>query len=316
MRARAPAGPDVVGVDIGLSVTDAVLVPPDGAVQGPSHTRFESAGLEPSEALTRALEALGPRASEAAAIGVTGGRSGTLSADANRPPQGGSERVPLHVIGEPEAIGRGGLHLAGVPRALVVSCGTGTAMIAADAPSERYAHASGTPVGGGTLRALGGLLLGTRDAHAIAELAAAGDASAVDTTLADVLGAGIGSLPPDATAVSLGRLAESDLDVRLEDLAAAVVTMIAQTIGLVAVNAVRAQALPAVVMVGRLATFEPVRSMVGAVFRVYGSSELLHLPDRAERATAFGAALAAREREGRRREGDRREGGERRSQAP
>ncbi len=293
MRARPLAEPDVVGVDLGLSVTDAVLLPPDGAVQGPAHSRFESAGLEPADALAHALEVLGGRAADAAAIGVTGGRSGTLAEDAGTR----VTRAPLHVIAEPEAVGRGGLHLAGLTRALVVSCGTGTAMIAADAAAGSYGHASGTPVGGGTLRALGGLLLGTRDAATIAELAAAGDASAVDTTLADVLGSGLGSLPPDATAVSLGRLAEHDVEVRREDLAAAVVTMIAQTISLVAVNSVRAQGLPAVVMVGRLVTFAPVRSMLAAVFRVYGLSDLLHVPDGAERATALGAALAARDQQ-------------------
>ncbi len=281
----------VVGVDLGSSVTDALLLPGD-ATAAPIHVRFDTAGRPPAVALEAALEALGPAASRALSVGVTGGRSASL---AGRAPVG--HDGPLHVVGEPEAIGRGGLHLAGLGSALVVSCGTGTAMITAHAgvagQGQRFAHASGTPVGGGTLRALGGLLLGTHDAHEIADLAAAGDAGRVDTTLGEVLGTGLGTLPAEATAVSLGRLAEGTHEVRREDLAAALVTMVAQTIGLIAVNAARAHALPAVVMTGRIAMFPPVRFMFGAVFGVYGLTAMLHLPDGADRATALGAALAA-----------------------
>ena len=295
----------VVGVDLGLSVTDAVMLPAAAPAAALDHVRFDTAGRTPAEALRAALAALGSDATSVSEIGVTGGRSASLAGaaddllpDAAAP---GTARPALIVVAEPEAIGRGGLALADLRAALVVSCGTGTAMIAADADADdaarRYAHASGTPVGGGTLRALGGLLLGNRDAHEICDLAAAGDASRVDTTLGEVLGSGLGTLPPDATAVSLGRLADQARDVRREDLAAALVTMVAQTIGLVAVNAVRAHGLPAVIMVGRLATLPPVRSMLRAVFAVYGMTQLLHLPDGAAHATALGAALAARERQ-------------------
>ena len=295
----------VVGVDLGLSVTDAVMLPVEAPAAALTHVRFDTAGRAPADALHAALEALGSDASSVPAMGVTGGRSATLAGTGDHLPPGpaarGTSRPALSVVAEPEAIGRGGLELAGLRRALVVSCGTGTAMIAADAGADggaqRYAHASGTPVGGGTLCALGGLLLGNRDAHQICDLAAAGDASRVDTTLGEVLGSGLGTLPPDATAVSLGRLAEEAREVRREDLAAALVTMVGQTIGLVAVNAVRANELPAVVMVGRLAALAPVRDVLRAVFAVYGMSGLLHLPDGAPHATALGAALAARERQ-------------------
>ena len=295
----------VVGVDLGLSVTDAVMLPVAAPGATLTHVRFDTAGRAPADALHAALAALGSDASSVPAMGVTGGRSAALAGTGDHLPPGpaarGAARPALSVVTEPEAIGRGGLELAGLRSALVVSCGTGTAMIAADAGADdrarRYAHASGTPVGGGTLCALGGLLLGNRDAHDICDLAAAGDASRVDTTLGEVLGSGLGTLPPDATAVSLGRLADEAREVRREDLAAGLVTMVGQTIGLVAVNAVRANELPAVVMVGRLAAMAPVRSVLRAVFTVYGMSGLLHLPDGAAHATALGAALAARERQ-------------------
>ena len=286
--------PPTIGIDLGQSVTDAVALGPGGALL--RHRALAARGREPGTALEAALAAITDSASLARVVGLSGGRSAALALDERRD---GHPRIVT--VAEPEAIGRGGLHLSGLPAALVVSCGTGTAMVAAHAATferpEAFEHATGTPVGGGTLRALGGLLLGSDDAEAIAALAAQGDASRVDTTLADVLGTGLGTLPPEATAVSLGRLAEGadpHHDVERADLAAALVTMVAQTIAIIAVNAVRAHDLPAVVMVGRVATLAPVRAMLEAVFRVYGASDLLHLPADGGAATAIGAALAAR----------------------
>lgn len=291
--------PAAVGVDLGLSVTDAVVLGSDGSLQ--RHVSVPTLRQSPAEALHAALTALsreGPIERETA-VAVTGGRSAAWSeSDATAALTAawpGSDRGPL-LVGEAEAIGRGGLRAAGCSAALVVSCGTGTAMVAADADRGDYRHTSGTPVGGGTLRALGALLLGSDDATTIAALAAAGDASAVDTTLADVLGTGIGTLPPSATAVSLGRLSHLGASPRREDLAAGLVTMVAQTIGLIALGAMRAEGLPVTVAVGRLPGLAPVRAMLRAVFEVYGVGEALLTPPQGAAATALGAALAARSR--------------------
>lgn len=294
---RSTEAPAVVGIDLGQSVTDAVTLGAAGALL--SHHALSARGRGPSAALEAALATVNDAATTAGLVGLTGGRSAAIASE--DAPDG---RPRIVTIGEPEAIGRGGLELTGLPAALVVSCGTGTAMVAARAATESrretFEHATGTPVGGGTLRAFGALLLGSDDAEAIAALATRGDASKVDTTLADVLGTGLGTLPPEATAVSLGRIAEATdaADVDRADLAAALVTMVAQTIALIAVSAVRAHDLPAVVMVGRLATLAPVRSMLHAVFRVYGAEDRLHVPAGGEAATAIGAALAARARHG------------------
>src|SRR5690606_25358601 len=137
---------------------------------------------------------------------------------------------------------------AGVARALVVSCGTGTAMVAADAGAQQFVHASGTAVGGGTLEGLSKQLLGIRDASRVAWLALQGDAAGVDTTLGEVLGGGVGRLPPAATAVNLGRLAELT-NPEPADLAAGLVTLVGQTIALVALNAAKVAGMPQTVFV-------------------------------------------------------------------
>lgn len=270
-----------IGVDFGLSVTDAVLVQGQRVVQ---HVAMHRPGPASQAVLERALQQLGNSAVERTTlIGVTGGRSGLLPAEI-----GGRW---LQRFAEPEAVGRGGLALAGVRRALVVSCGTGTSMIAADADSASYVHVSGTAMGGGTLEGLARHLLGVRNATDVAALAQGGDASGVDTTLAEALGSGVGELPPSATAVNLGRLAELESPAP-PDLAAGLVTMVAQTISLIALNAARSAKLSKLVFIGRLAEFDSVRAVVRNVCALYDAPAPL-FPERAALATALGAALAA-----------------------
>jgi type II pantothenate kinase len=265
------------GIDFGLTVTDVVAVEGERLA---AHAALVRPGPASPEVLRRALATLDRPGIEM--ITATGGRSREL-------PEA-FDGLPLRVVDEPQAVGRGGLALAGLERALVVSCGTGTAMIRADAALGRFDHVTGTPVGGGTLEGLGSVLLGTRDVPEIVALASAGSVSGVDTTLGDVLGGGVGTLPPRATAVSFGRLAGGAAASR-EDLAASLVIMVAQTIGLVAHNAALAHGVPAVVVVGRLAEVPPIRSMIEAVFRVYGAPPPV-FPAGAAYAAALGAALS------------------------
>lgn len=288
------AGPDgtllvmsqlALGVDFGLSVTDAVKASAGEVMAHVARHRPGVATVELLRLMFLDLEAGALTSGDTAGVrtGVTGGRSREL------PGQVDGRRV-IHVT-ETEAVARGGLALGGVPRALVVSCGTGTAMVAADAPAGRFVHASGTAVGGGTLEGLAKHLLGMRDASAVAWLALQGDAAGVDTTLAEVLGGGVGNLPPSATAVNLGRLAELP-DPEPADLAAGLVTLVGQTIALVALNAAKVAEMPRVVFVGRLAEFEAVSRVIRSVFDLYGVTQPL-FPEGAGMATAFGAALAA-----------------------
>lgn len=269
----------VLGVDFGLSVTDAVLVRGGEVAR---HAALLRPGPASPEVLRRALEALELTPRDVAALAVTGGRSRELAGEPG-----------VVVVDEPTAIGRGALALAGVERALAVSCGTGTAMVAADAPAGRFVHVTGTPVGGGTLEGLGAALLDVSLASEIVAMAERGDAAGVDTTLGDVLGGGLAGLPPRATAVSLGRLAALEGRAAPEDLAAGLTTMVAQTIALLALNARAAHGLPAAVFVGRLAGLAFVRDMIAAVFAVYGEEPPL-VPAGGDTAVALGAALAAR----------------------
>jgi len=189
-------------IDFGISNIDAVA-----RIDGSFHYWTRRSQGTPDHASVRDILAEGgvPLAS-LPAIAVTGGQHKVLP----------SRLGDCAVVGVPEviAIGRGGQALAlgegddpSTPL-LVVSAGSGTAVVSARASS--YAHVTGTGVGGGTLLGLGRLLLATTDVAMIDEMAVRGDANGADLALRDVVSGPIGTLPPDATAVNFGRLARLD----------------------------------------------------------------------------------------------------------
>ncbi len=266
-----------LGVDFGLSNTDVVLLEGERILA----RQVMRTGPASPEALAKVLQALGVRAAELEVIACSGGLSRTL-------PEAFEGR-PVQRIGEAEAVGRGGLALSGLREALVVSAGTGTAMIAAR--GESFQHFTGSAVGGGTLLGLARLLLGTTDPLEVARLAAQGDPSRVDSTLIDVIGGGIGHLPPDATAVNFGRLVEGEQPSR-EDLAAGLVTLVGQVIAVVALNALRAAGLPQMVIVGHLPDLPPLQQALERVWYFYQLEPRPLIPSLGGWATAYGAALS------------------------
>jgi type II pantothenate kinase len=266
-----------LGVDFGLSNTDVVLLENQTIIAN----QVFKAGSTRLEVLARILAKLGVRPSELGAIAVAGGLSHNLPES--------FEGIALQKIGEAQAVGRGALALSGLREALVVSAGTGTAMYAARESEAQ--HFTGSAVGGGTLLGLSRLLLGTADPLEVARLAARGDTSRVDSTLLDVIGGGIGHLPPDATAVNLGRLVH-DIEASREDLAAGLVTLVSQVIAMIALNAAKAAALPQIVIVGHLPDLEPMRKAFERVWYFYQTHPKPLIPPKSGWATAYGAVLS------------------------
>ena len=190
-------------IDFGLTNIDAVLRDPDGRLQ----TFILPSNYQPVTAQLEAVLGLyGYPLTDFEWIAVTGGQFRQLP-----PTFGGVRLLPVNEV---PAIGRGGLYLAGLDsqgkkgkakkdgEALVVSAGSGTAMVAARGCQAH--HVTGSAVGGGTLQGLGRLLLGTADARVIDQLAQQGNANAADLTLAEAIGSTVGRLPPDANAVNFG----------------------------------------------------------------------------------------------------------------
>jgi type II pantothenate kinase len=239
---------------------------------------------DPSPALV--AELLQPSGSPLAALrglAVTGGRHRLLPDEIFG--------VPLTRVGEITAIGRGGQAVAeqlGVDTSaplLIVSAGSGTATVFAHA--ETYQHVSGSGVGGGTLLGLSRLLLHTVEPKEIDALALAGNPNGADLALKDVITGPIGSLPPEATAVNFGRVGKFEIEVSRQDLAAALVILVGQVIGVTAVNSARARGCQHIVVIGHLIDMPSIRQAIQSVSVFYATPILL--AERPGYATALGA---------------------------
>jgi type II pantothenate kinase len=270
----------ILGLDFGLTNLDAVLVENGQLLHG---WRQDTQGTASLTILEQIITANNINLSKLSSIGTTGGRHKDLPSS--------YQNIPIHKIGEAQAVGRGGLQMARLQEALVVSAGTGTSMIAARGSS--FQHVTGSAVGGGTLLGLAKLLLGTSNPLEIAALAAKGNPAGVDSTLKDVLGGGIGHLPSDATAVNLGRLVALEQPATREDMAAGLVTLVSQVIAVIALNAATAQKLERIVIVGHLVDLEPIRAAIARVWGFYGVEQPAIIPESRGFATALGAALEA-----------------------
>lgn len=280
-----PNQPLSAAIDFGISNTDIVA-----QVNGALRRWTEPYTGHPDPDQVRAILAKGEvDLTDLAILAVTGGRHRLLPAKIGN--------CVVQSVGELEAIGRGGQAMAALPDEdalqplLVVSAGSGTAMIKAQ--GRTYTHVTGTAVGGGTMLGLGRLLIGTIDPRAIDELAQAGNSNGVDLSLADVITGPIGTLPAEATAVNFGRLVRSPEPPTRADLAAGIVTLVGQTIALIAVNAARSLPTSQVVITGHLIDMVTMRRMVAAVGALYGQT--FHMPVDAGFATALGALLTVRD---------------------
>jgi type II pantothenate kinase len=268
-------------IDFGISNTDAVA-----RIDGGLHYWTRRSHGAPDHAAVRDILAEGgvPLA-QLPAIAVTGGQHKVLP----------SRLGECAVVGVPEviAIGRGGQALAlteeddpATPM-LVVSAGSGTAVVSAR--GSTYAHVTGTGVGGGTLLGLARLLVATTDVDTIDAMARRGDANGADLALRDVVSGPIGALPPDATAVNFGRLARLTAVPHTDDLAAAIMTLVAQVIAITAINAARAERIERIVIIGHMADLPSFRNVIDQVGIYYGTR--LTVPERAGFGTALGALL-------------------------
>ncbi|MBL0940436.1 MAG: Fumble domain-containing protein [Gemmatimonadaceae bacterium] len=267
-------------IDFGASNTDIVLRNADGV----HHWTIPTEGQPDESRVRRALAAGDLTVRDVQWLAVTGGNRSALAATIDE------RRV--HQVAEVEAIGRGGLALAGLDAAVVTSAGSGTAVVAATTTGAR--HVTGTGVGGGTLVGLSRLLLGTVDPQEIDTLARAGKDTTLNLTIGEILGQAIGSLPPDTTAVNFGRVARHSVDASRADTAAALVNMVGQVIAIVAINAARAQQLEHAVIVGHLTDLPSVRHTFEVVAQFYGAA--IRIPERGGQATALGALLVAADR--------------------
>ena len=150
------------------------------------------------------------------------------------------------------SIGRGGLYLSGLDEAIVVSMGTGTAIVHAKKNGEMK-YLGGTGVGGGTIMGLSKLLLQAESIEHISDYAETGDLSKIDLRIGDLsTKENLSALAQELTASNFGNV--SDIATR-EDIALGILNMVFETIAMVSVFAAREAGVKDIVLTGNLTRF-------------------------------------------------------------
>ena len=194
------------------------------------------------------------------------------------------ERVP-----EFGGIGRGGLYLSGLDEALVVSMGTGTALV--HARGDGYMnYVGGTGVGGGTLMGLSKLLLKAETIAHIEEYAEDGDLNNIDLKIRDITASdSMTSLLRDMTAANFGNV--SDIATK-GDVASGIMNLVFETVGMVSVFAARSCGVKNIVLTGNLTRLKRCKEKFKE-FNTMGYGVSFIIPERAQFATVIGTALGA-----------------------
>ncbi len=192
--------------------------------------------------------------------------------------------IPTAKVDEFMAIGLGGLFLSNLKKAIIVSMGTGTALVKAE--NNAAVHLGGTGIGGGTLLGLSNRMLNVRHFDELIETASEGNLSNVDLTIGDISKEVLETLPSETTASNFGKL--SDL-VTKADLALGIINLVFQTIGMVAVFNTRIDNTKDVVLTGNLTNVPQARNIFDQLSALYNVN--FQIPEHAEYATAVGAAI-------------------------
>lgn len=193
------------------------------------------------------------------------------------------KRVP-----EFNCIGKGGLYLSGLDNALVVSMGTGTALVHAKSSGE-MTYLGGTGVGGGTLVGLSKLLTGAEGIDYICEFAADGNLDKVDLKIKDITAkCALEGLNPDMTASNFGNV--SDIAEK-GDIALGVMNLVFETVGMVSIFASRHCGINDIVLTGNLTHLDFAHKKFHE-FNNLGYGVNFVIPERAQYSTVIGCALS------------------------
>ena len=280
------SGSVVLGIDVGGSTTKIVgfRLNPDG-----SRTLMPPLFVRATDPITSIYGALGRYTSENGLalsdikrIMTTGVGSSYLS--------GPIYDLECQSVPEFSGVGLGGLYLSGLDEAVIVSMGTGTALVhAKKSPDGTTAieYLGGTGVGGGTLLGLTKKMLGVDTISHIEQLCEGGDLSKIDLTIKDITQQGqFPEMSINLTASNFGNL--SDL-ADSHDIALGIANMVAETIFMMAIFAARSKGVSDIVLTGNLTTIAPIRKVFEGLASHFGVRFII--PENSSFGTVIGAAL-------------------------
>lgn len=202
----------------------------------------------------------------------------------------GASRIPGNLFGintnridEMTAIGTGGKFLAKKDRIIISNIGTGTAIIEVD--GNRITHLGGTGVGGGTITGLARQMLNTTDFDTIMSYASKGNVNNIDLQIGDITESNIGFLNREYTASNFGKMLDK---ATREDIAAGIINLTYQVIGMVSVFAAKSKNNDTVVVTGNGSNNIIGQRILISISHMYNIH--FEFPANAEYATAIGAA--------------------------
>ena len=188
-------------------------------------------------------------------------------------------------VSEFDATGRGGLYLSGLSEAIIVSMGTGTAIV--HACMDGITHLGGTGVGGGTLIGLAKKMLAMQEVEHIAELAKDGNLANVDLRVQDITEKIISPhLASNITAANFGKM--SDIASRA-DIALGIINLVFETIAMMAIFSARQKRIRDIVLTGNLTVIPHCKQLFLGLGDLFGVN--FSIPDNSIYATVIGAAL-------------------------
>ena len=265
----------IIGIDIGSTTTKAVSLE-EGKITKRIKTTAEDALTSAAGALGKMIVENGIKMPDIKRIMITGAGATKIEGDLFG--------IPTEKVNEIAAIGAGGMFLSGQDNIVIVSMGTGTAVI--EARKDRIIHLGGSGVGGGTILGLAKKLLSLSDFGDIMALAASGSLEPVDLLLEDIMAKDLGFLDKKSTASNFGKMLDT---ARNEDIALGIINMVYEVIGMLAVFAARSRNIDQVILAGS-GSHNPLGQKVFAKITRMHSVGFVY-PDDAEYTTAIGAGL-------------------------
>ncbi len=265
----------IIGIDIGGSTTKIVGFD-KGAIFSPLLVKATDPIASVYGAFGKFLDTNRLELDDIERIMVTGVGSSYINAKLYN--------IPTGMVDEFRAIGMGGLFLSSLSNALIISMGTGTALVKADQKGVR--HIGGTGVGGGTLLGLSNRMLNVRNFNDLIETSRGGNLDHIDLSIGDLSHYVVG-LPPESTASNFGKL--SDLASKA-DIGLGIINLVFQTIGMISVFAARIDQTKDIVLTGNLTNVPQSREIFSELGKLFEVNFIT--PVNAEYATAAGAAIS------------------------
>lgn len=268
----------VIGIDVGGSTTKIVGFRPDGSLISPMFVRATDPVTSLYGALGKFTNINSIELDAISHIMVTGVGSTYITK-----PLYGIECTHLQ---EFSCIGRGGLYLSGLRDAIVVSMGTGSAIVHAVGGRD-IEYLGGTGMGGGTLTGLSKLMLGMDNVNHVVDLAKKGDINKIDLRIKDITNKDIlPGMPDFMTAANFGKI--SDLATKA-DIALGIINMVFETVGMLAIFAARNHGIRDIVLTGNLTNIPQATQIFENLSTMFNVNFII--PENAQFGPVIGAAL-------------------------